>query len=142
MFASMDNAYMQARSADVQDIGQAMLNILQGKDTQLQGSEPCILAADDLTPSETVRLDKKLLLGFVTRGGSTNSHTAILARSMNIPALIQCSDVKENWDGKLAVIDGYRLLCIPCSRAGFAGKAAAAPAGGSEKTGASAGTQG
>lgn len=107
VFASMDNAYMQARSADVQDIGQAMLNILQGKDIQPQGSEPCILAADDLTPSETVRLDKKLLLGFVTRGGSTNSHTAILARSMNIPALIQCSDVKENWDGELAVIDGY-----------------------------------
>lgn len=112
VFAAMnDNPYMQARSADVQDIGQTMLDVLQGADTQMQGSEPCILAANDLTPSETVRLDKKLLLGFVTRGGSTNSHTAILARSMNIPALLQCKEADESWEGRLAIIDGYNA-CV------------------------------
>ena len=91
VFAAMDDPYLQARSADVMDIAQAMLDILQGTDVDsMQGTEPSILVAEDLAPSETVRLDKRLLLGFVTREGSANSHTAILARSMNIPALIQC----------------------------------------------------
>ena len=77
----------------------------------LQGTEPSILVAEDLAPSETVRMDKSLLLGFITREGSSNSHTAILARSMNIPALIQCKDIQDDWDGKMAVIDGYNA-CV------------------------------
>ena len=101
VFAAMDDPYLQARSADVIDIAQAMLDILQGVDNAtLQGTEPSILVAEDLAPSETVRMDKSLLLGFITREGSSNSHTAILARSMNIPALIQCKEIQEDWDGK------------------------------------------
>ena len=112
IFAEMDDPYMQARSADIDDIGQSMLDFLTGADpNSLQGTEPSILVAKDLAPSETVRLDKSLLLGFVTREGSTNSHTAILARSMNIPALVQCGDVSADWDGKMAIIDGYNS-CI------------------------------
>ena len=112
VFAAMDDPYLQARSADVMDIAQAMLDILQGTDVDsMQGTEPSILVAEDLAPSETVRLDKSLLLGFVTREGSANSHTAILARSMNIPALIQCKEISDDWDGKMAVIDGYNA-CV------------------------------
>ena len=112
VFAAMDDPYLQARSADVLDIAQAMLDILQGVDNaSLQGTEPSILVAEDLAPSETVRMDKSLLLGFITREGSSNSHTAILARSMNIPALIQCKDIQDDWDGKMAVIDGYNA-CV------------------------------
>ena len=108
VFSSMDDPYLQARSADVLDISQAMLDILMGTDTaSIQGTEPCILIAEDIAPSETVRLDKSLLLGFIIREGSTNSHTAILARSMNIPALIQCKDIDDSWDGQEAIIDGY-----------------------------------
>ena len=112
VFAAMDDPYLQARSADVIDIAQAILDILQGVDNaSLQGTEPSILVAEDLAPSETVRMDKSLLLGFITREGSSNSHTAILARSMNIPALIQCKDIQDDWDGKMAVIDGYNA-CV------------------------------
>ena len=112
VFAAMDDPYLQARSADVIDIAQAMLDILQGVDnTTLQGTEPSILVAEDLAPSETVRMDKSLLLGFITREGSSNSHTAILARSMNIPALIQCKEIQDDWDGKMAVVDGYNA-CV------------------------------
>ena len=112
VFANMDDPLMKGRAADVKDIGEAMLDFLFGTDpASMQGSEPSILAAEDLAPSETVRLDKSLLLGFVTREGSTNSHTAILARSMNIPALIQCKEVSDDWDGKTAIIDGYNA-CI------------------------------
>ena len=112
VFAAMDDPYLQARSADVIDIAQAMLDILQGVDNAtLQGTEPSILVAEDLAPSETVRMDKSLLLGFITREGSSNSHTAILARSMNIPALIQCKEIQEDWDGKMAVVDGYNA-CV------------------------------
>ena len=112
VFAAMDDPYLQARSADVQDIAQAMLDILMGVDSgSVQGTEPSILVAEDLAPSETVRLDKSLLLGFITREGSTNSHTAILARSMNIPALIQCKDISPDWDGRMAIIDGYNA-CV------------------------------
>lgn len=107
MFAAMDDAYMQARAVDVKDISQRVVNILSGKsEDSLLGDEPVILVADDLTPSETVQLDKSKLLGFVTRHGSSNSHTAILARTMNIPALIGV-DFDDSWDGRLAVLDGY-----------------------------------
>lgn len=104
-FAAMDDAYMQARAVDVKDISGRVVNILTGMgSTGLD--EPAILVADDLTPSETVQMDKSKLLGFITRHGSSNSHTAILARTMNIPALIGV-DFDESWDGKVAVIDGY-----------------------------------
>ena len=108
VFAEMDDPYMKERSADIYDIEQAVLNILFGIDPEsMQGSEPAILVANDLTPSETVRLDKSKLLGIITREGSLNSHTAILARSMGIPALVQCGDVASKWDGKIAILDGY-----------------------------------
>jgi phosphotransferase system enzyme I (PtsI) len=112
VFAAMDDPYLQARSADVIDIAQCILDVLQGTDvSSMQGTEPTILVAEDLAPSETVRLDKSLLLGFITREGSSNSHTAILARSMNIPALIQCKEIEDDWDGKLGVVDGYNA-CV------------------------------
>ena len=106
-FASMDDEYMKARSADVKDISTRVVNILTGADTGfIDDDNPFIIVAEDLAPSETVQLDKSKLLGFVTRLGSTNSHTAILARNMNIPALIG-TEISESWDGKLAIIDGY-----------------------------------
>ena len=105
-FAAMEDPYMQARSADVKDISRRVVNILAGTDAgAVQGDEPAILVADDLTPSETVQLDKSKLLGFITRGGSANSHTAILARTMGIPALVGV-DFDESWDGQLAILDG------------------------------------
>lgn len=108
VFAEMDDPYMKERSADIYDIEQAVLNVLFGIDPEsMQGSEPAILVANDLTPSETVRLDKSKLLGIITREGSLNSHTAILARSMGIPALVQCGEVASKWDGKVAILDGY-----------------------------------
>ncbi len=86
----MDDDYMKARSADVKDISGRVIRILAGiGDGSIASEEPVILLADDLTPSETVSLDKSKILAFVTRNGSANSHTAILARSMNIPALVQ-----------------------------------------------------
>ena len=107
MFAAMDDDYMKARAADVKDISNRVVKILQGKkDNVLDGDEPVILLADDLAPSETVQLDKSKVLAFVTRHGSTNSHTAILARTMNIPALIGVK-FDENVDGKFAIVDGY-----------------------------------
>lgn len=106
-FAAMEDPYLQARAADVKDISRRVVNILAGADTgTVLGDEPAILAADDLTPSETVQLDRSKLLGFITRGGSANSHTAILARTMGIPALIGV-DFDERWDGQLAILDGY-----------------------------------
>jgi phosphotransferase system enzyme I (PtsI) len=108
MFKEMDDPYFQARSADVIDVGNAVVECLLGIDTtSLQGTEPSILVAEDLAPSQTVKLDKSLLLGMITREGSSNSHTAILARSMNLPALIQCKGIEDSWDGKLAILDGY-----------------------------------
>lgn len=107
MFAAMDDDYMKARAADVKDISNRVVKILQGKkDSVLDSDEPVILLADDLAPSETVQLDKSKVLAFVTRHGSTNSHTAILARTMNIPALIGVK-FEENVDGKFAIVDGY-----------------------------------
>ena len=105
-FAAMEDPYMQARSADVKDISRRVVNILTGTGAgAVQGDEPAILMADDLTPSETVQMDKSKLLGFITRGGSANSHTAILARTMGIPALVGV-DFDESWDGQLAILDG------------------------------------
>ncbi|MCD7761963.1 MAG: phosphoenolpyruvate--protein phosphotransferase [Lachnospiraceae bacterium] len=147
MFAQMDDAYMQARAADVRDISERLVAVLSGSGTiagTLAGSqtgsaagtetvagtgivteinaapdigsrtgtdtlapdEPVILMADDLAPSETVQMDKSRILAFVTRRGSSNSHTAILARSMNIPAVIGI-DIREEWAGKTAIVDGY-----------------------------------
>lgn len=108
MFRDMDDPYFQARSADVIDVGNSVIEALLGLDTSsLQGTEPSILVAEDLAPSETVRLDKTLMLGMITREGSSTSHTAILARSMNLPTLIQCKDISDDWDGKFAILDGY-----------------------------------
>jgi phosphoenolpyruvate-protein phosphotransferase len=107
MFAGMDDEYMQARAVDVKDISERILQILSGTKGGLSEiAEPVIIVADDLAPSETVQMDKDKLLGFVTRYGSMNSHTAILARTMNIPALIDV-DIEKDWHGKLAIIDGY-----------------------------------
>lgn len=107
MFASMDDDYMKARAADVKDISNRVVSILQGKDNSgLTSDEPVIVVADDLAPSETVQLDKTKVLAFITRHGSTNSHTAILARTMNIPAMIGV-DYDDDMDGKFAVVDGY-----------------------------------
>ena len=106
-FAEMEDAYMQARASDIKDISNRVIHILTGKvQPGISEDEPAILVADDLTPSETVQLDKSKLLGFVTRHGSLNSHTAILARTMNIPALIGV-EINQQWDGHLAVLDGY-----------------------------------
>ncbi len=107
-FSEMEDEYFRARSADVVDLKNSMLDVLLGNDTEsLQGTEPSILVANDLAPSETVKLDKSLLLGLVTKLGSSNSHTAILARSMNWPTLIQCHNVSDDWDGKFAILDAY-----------------------------------
>ncbi len=107
MFSEMDDEYFKARAADVKDISERIVNILSGVENNKNlGDEPVIVVADDLAPSETVQMDKEKLLAFVTRHGSANSHTAILARTMNIPALIDV-DIKEEWDGKMAVVDGY-----------------------------------
>ena len=112
MFSEMDDDYMRARSADMKDISNRVVTVLQGKsDGMISASEPFILLADDLAPSETVQLDKNLVLSFVTRGGSTNSHTAILARNMNIPAVIGV-DFPENCDGKMAIVDAYNSKLI------------------------------
>ena len=106
MFASMDDEYFQARAVDMKDISERVINVLMGVGEAKSWDEPSIIVAEDLAPSETVQFDKSKLLGFVTRLGSSNSHTAILARTMNIPALIQI-DIQEEWNGKLGIIDGF-----------------------------------
>ena len=112
MFASIEDDYMKARSVDVKDISNRVIKVLQGgKSREEDFNEPVILVAEDLTPSETVQLDKSKVLSFVTRLGSTNSHTAILARTMNIPALIGI-DFTEDMDGKFAIVDGSEGLLI------------------------------
>lgn len=117
MFASMEDAYMKERAADVRDVSERLIGILSGSEKSLHSSEePVIIMADDLVPSETVQLDKNKVLGFVTVHGSANSHTAILARTMNIPAVIQTDIVlKPEYDGMLAVLDGFegRLILEP-----------------------------
>ena len=106
MFSQMEDEYFKARAADIIDISNRVVSVLRGSENNYQLTKPVILVADDLAPSETVQLDKNKLLAFVTRMGSSNSHTAILARSMNIPALIGIPIQKE-WNGKMAVVDGY-----------------------------------
>lgn len=106
-FSSMEDEYMKARSSDVRDISNRLITILEGtKIKKEKFSEPYIIAADDLTPSETVQLDKEKLLGIVTFGGSPTSHTAILARTMNIPAIIGTGKIDLRYDGESAVLDG------------------------------------
>lgn len=106
MFAEMEDDYFRARSADIKDISERVLSILNGNQQSSNlGDEPVILVAEDLAPSETVQMDKSKLAAFVTRLGSANSHTAILARTMGIPALIGVT-IREEWNGKLAVVDG------------------------------------
>ena len=107
MFAEMEDDYFRARAVDVKDISERLVNVLSGRnDGSDIGEEPVIVVADDLAPSETVQMDTDKLLAFVTKYGSSNSHTAILARTMNIPALIGV-EIQEDWNGKLAVVDGY-----------------------------------
>lgn len=108
IFEAMDDAYMQGRAADVRDVSERLLQALSSQnETVMVMDEPVIIAADDLVPSETVQLDKEKVLSFVTMYGSANSHTAILARTMNIPAVIGLGEaLKEEYDGKVAIVDG------------------------------------
>ena len=108
MFEAMDDDYMRGRAADVRDISERVITVLAGgAGSGLDSDEPVIIAADDLAPSETVQLDKDKVLSFVTAHGSENSHTAILARTMGIPALIGTGiDLDEAVDGKLGIVDG------------------------------------
>ena len=108
MFSAMDDDYMRARSADVKDISERVLSVLGDRSTGIAASEePVIIVADDLAPSETVQLNKDLVLSFVTVHGSVNSHTAILARTMSIPALIGTAiPLTDDIDGKIGIVDG------------------------------------
>ena len=108
IFEAMDDAYMQGRAADVRDVSERLLQALSSQNENVMVmDEPVIIAADDLVPSETVQLDKEKVLSFVTMYGSANSHTAILARTMNIPAVIGLGEaLKEEYDGKIAIVDG------------------------------------
>lgn len=115
MFAAMDDDYMKERAADVRDVSDRLVKVLAGAaESRGHGDVPSILLADDLAPSQTVQLDKSKVLSFVTRHGSTNSHTSILARTMNIPALIGV-DYRDDMQGRMAVVDGYsgKLIIDP-----------------------------
>ena len=105
MFSEMEDEYFKARAADMKDISDCVVSVLSGKQTDNTFDEPVIIVAEDLMPSETVQLDKDKVLAFVTRLGSSNSHTAILARTMNIPALIDVP-IDPSWDGRTAIVDG------------------------------------
>ncbi len=109
LFASMDDEYMKARAADIKDISARVIRILAGiPEDGIQTDEPVIVVADDLTPSETVKMDKNKILAFVTVRGSANSHTAILARSMNLPALVNTKmQLTDDINGKIGVVDGF-----------------------------------
>lgn len=109
MFSAMDDDYMKERAADVKDISERLVNVLQGgASAGFMTDEPVVLAADDLAPSETVQLEKDKILAFITMHGSTNSHTAILARMMNIPAIIGIGeDLQEAYGGKTVIVDGF-----------------------------------
>lgn len=108
MFGSMEDEYMKARAADVRDISNRIIgNFRDDADELNTADEKTIICSDDLAPSETVQLDKSKVLAFVTTGGSANSHTAILARTMNIPAVIGVSELTEEYSGKNAIVDGY-----------------------------------
>lgn len=108
MFASLEDDYMKARATDIRDISTRLVKILLNADTSFKMTEPGILIAEDLTPSETVQLEKDKILAFVTRCGSQNSHTAILARVMNIPSLVQTDiTINPSLDGKMMIVDGF-----------------------------------
>ncbi len=112
MFANMEDEYFKARAIDVKDISERVITILNGKSTEAKSiTEPVIIMAEDLTPSETVQMDKDKILAFVTHQGSENSHTAILARTMGIPALIGVQ-LSKAWDEKLAIVDGKEGVLI------------------------------
>ena len=113
-FANMDDEYFKARSADILDISKRVVRVLAGiKEAGIDSEEPVIIVADDLTPSETVQMDKSKILAFVTRFGSKNSHTAILARSMNLPSLINANiELLDEFDGKMAVVDSFHDTLI------------------------------
>ncbi|MBQ2745216.1 MAG: phosphoenolpyruvate--protein phosphotransferase [Lachnospiraceae bacterium] len=112
MFQAMDDEYMRGRAADVKDVSNRIINILKGEGMQVvEGDNSLIVVADDLAPSETVQMDKSKVISFVTRYGSSNSHTAILARTMNIPALIKV-EFPEDIHGKTAIVDGYEGALI------------------------------
>ncbi len=114
-FASMDDDYMKERAADVRDISDRLVNVLSDADnSSIQFEEACIVVADDLTPSETVQMDKSKILAFVTRKGSVNSHTAILSRTMSIPAIVG-ANLPQDLSGKEGIVDGYtgRFLVNP-----------------------------
>ena len=112
MFSAMEDEYMSARAADIKDISERVIRVLMGKgESGLDGNEPVIVVAEDLAPSETVQLDKSKVLAFVTKYGSSNSHTAILARTMNIPALINVG-YGEEIDGKMGIVDGKEGILI------------------------------
>lgn len=111
-FRDVEDPYFRARREDVLDVGNMLIDALQGTDASaVQGEEPYILVADNLAPSETAGLDPSLILGIVIRQGTPASHTAILARAMNIPALIQCANLSMSWEGRHAILDGYNS-CI------------------------------
>ena len=115
MFASMDDDYMKARSADIKDISERLVRNLSGQgDVDLSSIEPSVIVADDLSPSETVQMDKSKVLAFVTRKGSSNSHTAILARTMNIPALIGVPvELDSLHSGTMGIVDGKdAVFCV------------------------------
>lgn len=114
MFAEMDDDYMKARAADIKDVSNRLIRNLQGKEScTLDTSEPAVIIADDLSPSETVQMDKEKILAFVTVHGSTNSHTAILARMMNIPVLIGVPlELDEIQTGTMAIVDGFRSVVV------------------------------
>lgn len=107
MFAQMDDEYMRARAADIMDVSERVLKILLGEHADIiQSDEPVIIAANDLAPSQTVQLDKTKILGFVTFRGSSNSHTAILARTMNLPAVVGTGEIDSSYNGAMAVVNG------------------------------------
>ncbi|CBL11465.1 Phosphoenolpyruvate-protein kinase (PTS system EI component in bacteria) [Roseburia intestinalis XB6B4] len=114
MFADMDDDYMKERAADVKDISERVIRILSRKEETVHADdeEKYIIAADDLAPSETIQLERERVLAFVTRQGSTNSHTAILARTMNIPALVSAA-IPKGVNGKYAIIDGFKGIFDP-----------------------------
>lgn len=108
VFANMEDEYFKARSADMKDISERVIAVLSGRKAESElPDEPVIIAAEDLAPSETVQMDKSRVLAFVTELGSANSHTAILARTMGIPAVTGVK-IKESWNGKRAIVDGYQ----------------------------------
>lgn len=111
LFSSMNNEYMRARATDVKDVSDRLIRVLTGTCNDADMETPSIIMAEDLAPSETVQMDKNKLLAFITQSGSTNSHTAILARTIGIPALVGVN-IRDEWDGKMAVVDGHNGTLI------------------------------